>query len=87
MQGAKTLFNLFRFSTPETFEIVANTIDIEARKNLGQVSKVLTQISSGMLFSAENKAYMPLNKYVEIASQLFSAWFLEGLNQQYLVLT
>lgn len=68
----------FLFSTPETFEIVENTIDIESRKNLGQVSRVLTQISSGALFGVDNKAYMPLNKYVEIASQQLSAWFLEG---------
>ncbi|TFK55685.1 ras GTPase-activating protein [Heliocybe sulcata] len=66
--------------TPETFDIVANTVDISARKNLAQISKVVTQISSGVSFGEDNPAYLPVNEFVLTYAQKMTCWLLEVAN-------
>ena len=69
--------NIFS-STPETFDIVSNTIDIGARKNLAQISKVLTQITGGHEFGDDAPAYIPINDFVKKSMQQVFAWLLDG---------
>ena len=66
-------------STPETFDIVPTTVDIASRKNLAQVSRMLTQITSGTEFSQDNLAYLPVNEYVRKTIASISGWLLEGV--------
>ncbi|KAF7355360.1 Ras GTPase-activating-like protein rng2 [Mycena sanguinolenta] len=66
--------------TPETFDIVPNTIDREARKNLDQISKVLTQITSGSEFDDDTPKYVPINEFVRRAITEMTAWLLEVAN-------
>ncbi|KAJ7591074.1 ras GTPase-activating protein [Mycena floridula] len=63
--------------TPEVFEIVSKTVHLGARKNLHQVSKILTQITSGSVFSEDAICYVPINLYVEKAIKQISAWLIE----------
>lgn len=67
------------YSAPETFDIVPNAIGTLSRKNLSEISKMLTQITSGQLFGEENPCLMPLNSYVEEAIKQMNTWFMEGL--------
>ncbi|CAG7849424.1 Ras GTPase-activating-like protein IQGAP1 [Serendipita indica DSM 11827] len=62
---------------PESFDIVPDMISPEARKNLSEVSAVLTQITSGVPFGEENPSMMAINEYVELAIQQMSEWFLQ----------
>lgn len=64
--------------TPETFDIVSSTIDVPSRKNLAQISRVLTQISSGSEFGEDQPCYVPINDYVRNAIKQLGAWFMEG---------
>lgn len=64
--------------TPETFDIVSKTVNIGPRKNLAQISKILTQITSGEVFDDDNPIYVPINDYVRKAILQMSAWFIEG---------
>ncbi|KAJ7276452.1 hypothetical protein B0H12DRAFT_1085502 [Mycena haematopus] len=66
--------------TPETFDIVPNTIDREARKNLDQISKVLTQITTGSEFDDDSPKYVPINEFVRRAITEMTAWLLEVAN-------
>lgn len=66
-------------STPETFDIVTNTVDVASRKNLAQISRILTQITSGSEFGDDNPIYVPINDYVRKAIHQITAWFLEGI--------
>lgn len=66
-------------STPETFDIVSTTVDVSSRKNLAQISKVLTQITSGSEFGDNNPSYVPINDYVRKAIKQMSGWLLEGV--------
>ena len=68
----------YQSRTPETFDIVQNTINVEMRKNLAQVSRVLTQITSGTDFGDENPCYVPVNDYVRDAIQQMTSWLFEG---------
>ncbi|KZT24523.1 ras GTPase-activating protein [Neolentinus lepideus HHB14362 ss-1] len=63
--------------TPETFDIVASTVDIAARKNLAQISKVLTQIASGIEFGEESPAYLAINEFVLTHAKQMTDWLLE----------
>ncbi|KAF9009085.1 hypothetical protein BDQ17DRAFT_1398182 [Cyathus striatus] len=63
--------------TPETFDIVSRTVDVSARKNLSQISKILTQVSSGVEFSDDSPSYVPINDYVRKAISELSSWFIE----------
>lgn len=65
-------------STPETFDIVPKTVDVAARKNLAQISKILTQITNGSDFDDDNPSYVPINDYVRKAIAQFSTWLNEG---------
>ncbi|KAI0751641.1 hypothetical protein C8Q80DRAFT_1310107 [Daedaleopsis nitida] len=66
--------------TPETFDIVPTTIDIASRKNLAQISKMLTQITSGAEFSEDSPAYLPVNDYVRKSIASISSWLMEVAN-------
>ncbi|KAG8842212.1 hypothetical protein FRB96_005929 [Tulasnella sp. 330] len=63
--------------TPETFDIVPTTISAGARRNLAEISKMLTQIASGVPFTEDNPCLTPLNNYVMEAITLFSTWLIE----------
>lgn len=73
-----TLFLIPFYRTPETFDLVSTTIDRDARKNLDQVSKVLTQITSGSEFDDDSPIYVPINEFVRQAITQMTAWLLEG---------
>ncbi|KAI9001428.1 hypothetical protein BD414DRAFT_405968 [Trametes punicea] len=66
--------------TPETFDIVSTTVDIASRKNLAQISKMLTQITSGAEFGDDSPSYIPVNDYVRKSIAHFSAWLMEVAN-------
>lgn len=66
------------YRTPETFDLVPTTLGIAARKNLAEISKMLTQIASGVSFGDENPRLTPLNSYVDEAIKLLGNWFIEG---------
>ncbi|KAI0030222.1 hypothetical protein K488DRAFT_54701 [Vararia minispora EC-137] len=67
--------------TPETFNIVTNTLDIGTRRNLAQVSKVITQIMSGVEFDkVQGQNYIAINEYVLKAIKQTSPWVLEVAN-------
>jgi len=63
--------------TPETFDIVSNTLGAVPRKNLAEISKMLTQITSGTVFGDDNPCLTPLNSYVLEAIKTLNTWFLE----------
>ncbi|KAF9075841.1 hypothetical protein BDP27DRAFT_1415005 [Rhodocollybia butyracea] len=63
--------------TPETFDIVSKTVDISSRKNLAQISRVLTQITSGVIFDDHSPNMMPINEFVSRAISQISNWLLE----------
>ncbi|KAL0579549.1 iqgap-related protein [Marasmius crinis-equi] len=63
--------------TPETFDIVNTTIDIGSRKNLAQVSRVLTQITTGAEFDNDSPSYIPINDYVREAIGKLTVWLLQ----------
>jgi len=56
---------------------VSSTLSPSARKNLGEISKVLTQISCGKSFGDNELSLTPINNFVESASAQFSRWFLQ----------
>ena len=66
-------------STPETFDIVTNTVDVASRKNLAQISRILTQITSGFEFGDDKPSFVPINDYVRKAIKQMSSWLLEGM--------
>ncbi|KAI0702851.1 hypothetical protein BC835DRAFT_1263599 [Cytidiella melzeri] len=68
--------------TPETFDIVSKTVDIAGRKNLAQISRMLTQITSARQFEADNndQCYVPVNGYVQKAIGQLTNWLLEVAN-------
>jgi hypothetical protein len=57
---------------------VPNTIDRDARKNLDQISKVLTQITTGSEFDDDTPKYVPINEFVRRGITEMTAWLLEG---------
>jgi len=58
--------------------MVTHTVDVAARKNLAQISKILTQITSGSEFGDDNPVYVPINDYVRKTIARMSAWMFEG---------
>ncbi|ELU41896.1 IQ and RasGAP domain-containing protein [Rhizoctonia solani AG-1 IA] len=64
--------------TPETYDVVPTTITPAARRNLADISKVLTQISSGYEFEVANLVSM--NAFVAENIPSMAAWFLEVAN-------
>ncbi|KAJ3869643.1 ras GTPase-activating protein [Lentinula novae-zelandiae] len=65
---------------PETFDIVSKTVDISSRKNLAQISRVLTQITGGVVFDDHSPNMMPINEFVSRAISQISSWMLEVAN-------
>ncbi|KAG6817391.1 hypothetical protein H0H87_009035 [Tephrocybe sp. NHM501043] len=65
---------------PETFDIVSKTVSTTARMNLAQISKVLTQITSGCQFDDDSPMYVPINDYVSKAITEMSSWMLDVAN-------
>jgi Ras GTPase-activating-like protein IQGAP2/3 len=57
---------------------VNKTVDVAARKNLSQISRVLAQITSGVGFGEDNPSYIPINDYVTNTNERMSMWMLEG---------
>ena len=66
-------------STPETFDIVSQTVDIPVRKNLSQISRVLTQVTRGEEFGDDSPCYVPINDFVRNAMRQFSGWLVQGM--------
>jgi Ras GTPase-activating-like protein IQGAP2/3 len=58
---------------------VTNTVDVASRKNLAQISRILTQITSGSEFGDDNPIYVPINDYVRKAINQMTGWLLEGI--------
>ena len=61
---------------PEGFDVIEKLVGPMQRKNLAEVSKMLTQIAAGKMFSEDNPYLQPLNDYVQQASDRFSRWLL-----------
>ncbi|MCO5613981.1 hypothetical protein L7F22_068261 [Adiantum nelumboides] len=61
---------------PEGFDVVERLVGPMQRKNLAEISKMLTQIAAGKLFSDDNPYLQPLNEYVQQASNRFNEWLL-----------
>ncbi|GAC94660.1 GTPase activating protein [Pseudozyma hubeiensis SY62] len=59
---------------PEGFDVVETLVGPVQRKNLAEVSKMLTQIAVGRLFNDDNPYLQPLNDYVSHASERFTKW-------------
>ncbi|KAF7288236.1 RAS GTPase-activating protein [Mycena chlorophos] len=62
---------------PETYDMVPKTIDLNARQNLEQVSKVLTQIVSGSEFDEDSPQYIPINDFVRTSIVQMTAALIE----------
>lgn len=48
------------------------------KKNLAQISKVLTQIMNGSEFGDDKPSYVPINDFVRKAIQQITAWLIDG---------
>lgn len=67
------------YSAPETYGIVEGVVPPIQRQNLGEVCKMLNQISVGRKFGgAEQKYLEPLNDFIAESTQVFTQWILEG---------
>lgn len=64
-------------SAPETFDMISTTVDVAARKNLAQISQVLTQIASGSEFGDDLPRYLPINEMVRRSIAQITAWMLQ----------
>jgi Ras GTPase-activating-like protein IQGAP2/3 len=62
-------------TAPETFGVVEKQLTPLQKRNLGEVSKVLTQVALGKLFGGENIYLQPLNAYVGDAVERMSLIF------------
>ena len=62
-------------SGPDAFGIVNKSLTPVQKKNLGALSKLLNQVTSGRLFANENMFLQPLNEYVSIATGQFKEVF------------
>ncbi|CAD6886832.1 unnamed protein product [Tilletia controversa] len=67
---------------PEGFDVVETLVGPVQRKNLAEISKMLTQIAVGKLFSEDNPYLQPLNEYVSQASQRFTKWLFAVVDVQ-----
>lgn len=61
---------------PEGFDVIEKLVGPLQRKNLAEVSKMLTQIAAGRMFNDDNPYLQPLNDYVRQASDRFQKWLL-----------
>ena len=58
--------------------MVSTTIDVASRKNLAQVSQVLTQIASGSEFSEDSPQFIPINEMVRKTVGEMTVWMLQS---------
>ncbi|KAJ7068257.1 ras GTPase-activating protein, partial [Mycena amicta] len=65
---------------PETYDMVPKTIDLGARQNLEQVSKVLTQVVSGSEFDDDSPQFVPINEFVRDCIAQMTTALLEVAN-------
>jgi hypothetical protein len=64
--------------TPEKFDMVTSTVDIATRKNLAQISKVLTQVASGSEFTDDQPNYVPINECVRTLISQMTNWLVRS---------
>ncbi|KAH7887756.1 ras GTPase-activating protein [Phlebopus sp. FC_14] len=62
---------------PETFDMVSTTVDVATRKNLVQISQVLTQIASGSEFGEDAPKYVPINEMVRKTVAQLTTWMIQ----------
>ncbi|KAF7332186.1 RAS GTPase-activating protein [Mycena kentingensis (nom. inval.)] len=65
---------------PETYDMVQKTINVGARQNLEQISKVLTQIVSGSEFDDDTPRFVPINDFVRNSIGTMTAALLDVAN-------
>lgn len=66
--------------TPDAFGLADKNLSAMHKKNLGELSKILTQITAGKLFTHENVYLQPLNEYVSVAIHRLHGIFQEITN-------
>ncbi|KZO89474.1 Rho GTPase activation protein [Calocera viscosa TUFC12733] len=59
---------------PDTFDMVPNTIGAAARRNLAEIAKMLTQISSSSPFREDTPSLVPLNACITTAVRQLHKW-------------
>ena len=64
-------------STPEVFDIVPNTLSAQPRKNLAEISKMITQITTGEVFGNDAPWMVAVEEYLRAAIKQLSDWFLD----------
>lgn len=57
---------------------MVSTIDVASRKNLAQISQVLTQIASGSEFSEDSPQFVPINEMVRKTIAEMTVWMLQS---------
>ncbi|GEM11050.1 ras GTPase-activating protein [Rhodotorula toruloides] len=62
---------------PETFGIVEGVVPPIQRQNLGEVCKMLNQISVGRLFGSNQEYLMPMNDFITAGAAEFTQWIFE----------
>jgi Ras GTPase-activating-like protein IQGAP2/3 len=58
--------------------MISTTVDIVSKKNLAQISHVLTQIASGSEFSDDSPQFVPINEMVRKTVEETTAWMLQS---------
>lgn len=59
--------------------MVNQTVSIQSRKNLAQISRVLEQISIGVEFGDEDPCYVPMNDWISNQGiRQVASWALDG---------
>lgn len=64
--------------SPDGLGIVEKVLSPMMKKNLGELSKLLCQLSVGKLFSHDNVYLLPLNEYVSVAIRRMHQVFVNG---------
>jgi Ras GTPase-activating-like protein IQGAP2/3 len=54
------------------------SVDIATRKNLAQISKVLTQVASGSEFNDDQPNYVPINECVHTLITQMTNWLVRS---------
>lgn len=65
-------------SAPETYDIVEGVVPPIQRQNLGEVGKLLHQISIGRLFEQDQAHLQPMNEFVASSWGSFRQWLCDG---------
>ena len=63
---------------PDALGIVPKTLDEKQKKNLGELSKLVNQLSLGKQFSHDNIYLLPLNEYVAVNIRRMHEIFIDG---------